>query len=156
VFNQHPAFESSRRVLGEMLAEARLGGSTSDVMTEALRRELVLKDVSQKANQLSKYEMRRDFPEVAKMYQVIDGDTRTVIVDRALVERLNRGERIRWQELVPGSVQIWARKVQEWAIRPVPGHEELFYWTGDYEPEFLGYMKGILPLIAGRDTGLFA
>jgi CRISPR-associated endonuclease/helicase Cas3 len=156
LFNEHPAFRFSRTVLAEMLREGGFGGSVSDAVTEALRRELVLRDVREKADALRKHEACQDFPAVAKSYQVIESDTRIVVVDAELAGMLERRERVRWRDLVRGSVQIWARKVEEWQIRPIPGHDELYYWTGPYDPEFLGYMKGVLPLVQGRDTGLFA
>ena len=93
---------------------------------------------------------------MAELYRVIDSDTRTVVVDPELVEKLTRGERVPWQELVRGKYQIWAKNVKELSIRRFDFHEELYYWTGAYDPDFLGYMAGVLPLIQGRDIGLFA
>jgi CRISPR-associated endonuclease/helicase Cas3 len=152
-FNQHPDFDASRRVLEEMLKEGKI---VSSVVTEALRRELVLRELGQKADRLRKAETSANFPEVTELYRVIDSDTRTVVVDPELVERLKKGERVIWQELMRGSVQIWARKVQDLRLRPFDRHEELYYWTTAYDPDFLGYLAGVLPLIHGRDTGLFA
>jgi hypothetical protein len=73
-----------------------------------------------------------------------------------LVERITAGERVPWRELVRGSVQIWRKKVVDLGIRPLDRDGDLFYWTGPYDGEFLGYMKGVLPLIRGRDTGIFS
>jgi hypothetical protein len=136
-----------------MLKEGKI---VSSVVTEALRRELVLRELGQKADRLRKAETSANFPEVTELYRVIDSDTRTVVVDPELVERLKKGERVIWQELMRGSVQIWARKVQDLRLRPFDRHEELYYWTTAYDPDFLGYLAGVLPLIHGRDTGLFA
>jgi hypothetical protein len=58
--------------------------------------------------------------------------------------------------LVRGSVQIWRKKVIDLGIRPLDRDGDLFYWTGPYDREFLGYMAGVLPLIQGKDTGLYA
>jgi hypothetical protein len=132
-----------------------LGGDVSTVVTEALRRELVLKDVRGKADKLRTSEAHEDFPDVADLYKVIDSDTRTVVVDPELVNRLKNYKKVSWQELVRGSVQIWAKKVQELEIRRFDHHDELYYWTAPYDPDFLGYMAGVVPLIEGRDTGLF-
>jgi len=152
MFNQNPAFKSSRKVLEEMLLE---GPIVSGVVTEALRRELVRREVGIEADALRKAERREDFPEVAKLYQVIDSDTRTVVVDADLVKRIDNGDRVPWRDLVRGTVQIRARNIERWAVRPVRDQEELYYWTGVYDPDFLGYMAGVLPLIQGRDTGLY-
>jgi CRISPR-associated endonuclease/helicase Cas3 len=156
MFNRHPAFDASRRVLEEMLQEVNINSDVSMTVTEALRRELVLFDIRAKADELRKSEVQEDFPRVAELYKVIDSDTRTVIVDLELVGRLENGERVLWRELVRGSVQIWAKNVQKLSIRRLDRFEELYYWTGAYDPDFLGYMVGVLPLIQGRDTGLYA
>jgi hypothetical protein len=88
MFNKHRAFEASGRVLEEMLAKGELGDDVSRVVTEALRRELVLQDVRGKADKLRESESHEDFPEVAGLYKVIDSDTRTVVVDPELINRL--------------------------------------------------------------------
>ncbi len=156
VFNRHPAFEASRLVLAEMLLEGAIVGNVSGTVTDALRRELVRKEVRQKADELRKAEAQEEYPRVTELYRVIDSDTRTVVVDPALVKRLEEWERVPWRELMLGSVQIWARNVERLSIRRFLHHEELYYWTGVYDPDFLGYMAGVLPLIQGRDTGLYA
>ncbi len=153
MFNRHPAFDASRKVLAEMLQE---GGITSAMVTEAMRRELVVKDIRGKADELLQSERSEEYPQVAELYRVIDSDTRTVVVDPELVKRLDDGERVSWRELVRGSVQIWAKNVQKLRIRRFDRSEDLYYWTGAYDPDFLGYMAGVLPLIEGQDTGLYA
>jgi CRISPR-associated endonuclease/helicase Cas3 len=155
MFNQHPAFVAPRQVLWEMLQEGRIGADASAAVTEALRREIVLRDVREKADALRKAEALEEFPQVAELYDVIDSDTRIVVVDPQLVTRLNERERVSWRELLRGSVQVWARKVQDLGIQCLNHHEEVYCWTGAYDPGFLGYMAGVLPLIHGRDTGLY-
>ena len=156
MFKRHPAFEAPRKVLAEMLAEGEFGADATTTVTEALRRELVRRDVRAKADELLKLESLEEFPKVAELYDVIGADTRTVVVDPALVERLNEGGRVPWRELLRGSVQLWAKRVEQLKIQRVNGHEELYYWTGAYDSEFLGYMAGVLPLIQGKETGLYA
>jgi CRISPR-associated endonuclease/helicase Cas3 len=156
MFNAHPAFKDSRIVLAEMLHEGAIGIDVSDTVTEALRRELVRCDVRTKAEDLSKMESLGEFPKVAELYEVINSDTRTVVVDSELRTRLERGERVPWRALLRGSVQIWARNVQKLSIMRFQQHEELYYWTADYDPHFLGYMAGVLPLIRGKEIGLYA
>jgi CRISPR-associated endonuclease/helicase Cas3 len=154
-FNQHPAFRYSREVLQRMLAAGEIKGDISLAVTEALRREMVLKDVRGKADELRSCEAQEEWPKVADVYRVIDSDTQTVVVDRDLVMRIEAGERVPWRDLVRGSVQMWRKKVQDLAVRPLDRDGELFCWTGPYDPEFLGYMAGVLPLLKGRDGGLF-
>ncbi len=156
MFNEHPAFRDSRDVLKKMLGKNELVGSASVAVTEALRRELILRDVRSKADELRRLEGVEDWADVGRLYRVIDSDTETVVVDPELVERVKARERVTWQELVRGSVQIWRKKVLDLGIRPLDRDGDLFYWTGPYDPDFLGYMAGVLPLIQGKHTGLFA
>jgi CRISPR-associated endonuclease/helicase Cas3 len=153
-FNQHRAFAYSREVLQKMLADGELKGDASAVVTEALRRELVLKDVRDKADKLREKEAQEEWPDVAQLYQVIDSDTRTVVVDLDVVKRIENGERVPWRELVRGSIQIWEHKIQELRLVQLGHYEELYKWTGPYDPDFLGYMAGVIPLIEGRETGI--
>jgi hypothetical protein len=156
MFNEHPAFRYSREVLKKMIGRSELGGSASVAVTEALRRELILKDVQSKADELRQLEGDEEWADVGRLYRVIDSDTETVVVDPELVERITAGARVTWQELVKGSVQIWRKKVLDLGIRQLDRDGDLFYWTGPYDPDFLGYMAGVLPLIQGKHTGLFA
>jgi CRISPR-associated endonuclease/helicase Cas3 len=155
MFNEHPAFRYSREVLKKMLGKNQLGGSASVAVTEALRQELILKDVRSNADELRRLEADEEWADIGHTYRVIDSDTETVVVDPELVERITAGERVPWRELVRGSVQIWRKKVLDLGIRPLDRDGDLFYWTGPYDGEFLGYMKGVLPLIRGRDTGIY-
>lgn len=156
MFNSNPAFDTSRRVLAEMLEKGEIGRDVSQAVTEALRRELVRKDVRDRADKLREREKLEEFPEVAELYQVIDSDTRVVVVDPDLVRRLEQHGRVTWRELMRGSVQIWAKKVEKLSLRSFAHHEELYYWTSGYDSDFLGYLAGVLPLIRGRDSGLHA
>jgi CRISPR-associated endonuclease/helicase Cas3 len=148
-FNRHPAFEASSRVLAEILEEGLLAGDASQAMTEAMRRELVLTDVRER--ELRRKEAGQEWREVAELYRVIDSDTRTVVVDGTLAERLRNHEQVAWRELVRGSVQIWEKKLENLPVQQIGRRGELYEWTGAYDAEFLGYMAGVLPLIEGRD-----
>jgi hypothetical protein len=43
-------------------------------------------------------------------------------------------------------VQIWAKKLDKLPVRPICGKKELLAWTGKYDPDFLGYMSGVLDI----------
>lgn len=54
---------------------------------------------------------------------------------------------------LPPSVQLWSQKVLDWAVPQIEGHEELYRWDRDYDPDLLGYMVSVLPMIyANRDS----
>ncbi len=145
LFNSHPAFVDSRRVLTEMFSEGKLEQlSPADAVTEALRREITLR--FQDHSELRRQEKRLNFEYVAKHYQVIGSATRTVVVDPELVRRLDARERIGSREIMLGSVQMWPHKIAILAVQKFDCFPELYKWTAPYDPGFLGYMKGMLPL----------
>ena len=154
VFNQHPSFKHSRRVMAEMVREGALKGDAAALVSDAMRRELIESDVREDVEELLAAEHSADWPEVSKLYRVIDSDTQTVVVDHELVKRIQEGERPKWRELVRGSVQMWRKRVKELAIRQLDEKGELFYWTGPYDPEFLGYMTGSRSTDRGQRYGL--
>jgi CRISPR-associated endonuclease/helicase Cas3 len=156
VFNHHPGFDASRRVLAEMMEEGLLAQlPPAEAVTEALRRE-VLRYYPKEAAELKKRERRRDFAYVAERYRVIDAQTCMVVVDRDLIEKLKGRERVSSRELLLGSVQMWARKIEDLRVSEFGWLPGLYEWTGPYDEDFLGYMAGVLPLIyAGQSSAHF-
>jgi hypothetical protein len=57
--------------------------------------------------------------------------------------------------LLRRSVRLRSRKVVELGLANVLGHPEIFKWTAPYDPDFLGYMVGVLPLVYAGKTGMF-
>ena len=157
LFNHHPAFEGSRMVLKEMFEAGFLEQRTpADAVTEALRLE-IMKRFPQETQQLMKKERLLDFPGVKEIYRVIAGDTWTVVVEENLKQKLEKQERVSSQELLLGSVQMWANKIDQLAVQEFDGYPGLFKWTAQYDPAFLGYMEGVLPLVfAGKGGGFYA
>lgn len=152
---QHPGFRHSRLVLEELYEEGLLEGwsdrwSPSDLATEALRRESILRDTTNMANTLVETEAACDFRELASKYRVIATDTLSVIVNDSLVQRLNQHQRIASRDLLLNSVQIWGYRLQELAVAPVQSHPELMRWTLGYDEHMLGYMSGVLDSRGGE------
>lgn len=154
LFNHHPAFEQSRKVLKTMLQSGTFDrGSPAGWVTEALRREILLR-FSSSGDELKKLENRLDFPGVAKLYTVIDTRTCLVVVHHELIEKLERHERVASRDLLLGSVQMWASAIDRWAVQKFNRFDELYKWTAAYDPQFLGYMEGALPMVlAGKGGG---
>lgn len=96
-------------------------------------------------DQLSKAEKEKDYSGVAKYGRVILADTRIVVVDSNLADRLKAGERLSFHEVLSGSVQIWAGKIETLGLKAIPGRQELYVWAHEYD-NFLGYMAGILQM----------
>ncbi|PXF56642.1 MAG: hypothetical protein C4B58_12735 [Deltaproteobacteria bacterium] len=74
-----------------------------------------------------------------------------MIIDESLAEAVRKGEKVSRHELMRYSVQIWADKIKKLALQPAiqGGRSEdskIYVWQYDYDPDFLGYMKGVLKL----------
>jgi CRISPR-associated endonuclease/helicase Cas3 len=114
--------------------------SPADLVTAAIAEE---SKNSLADDRLSKAERENDYPTVARHGRVIAADTRVVVVDRTLVDRLLADERVSFQEILLGSVQIWAQRIEALGLRPVPGRDELYEW-----PQRLNRSFEPLPTVA--------
>ena len=154
LFNVHPAFEDSRGVLAEMFGDGSLARlSPAEAVTEALRREVMKRP--KERGELPKQERRLNFEYVAENYKVLDAKTFTVVVDAELIRRLDARERIKSREIMLGSVQMWRYKIAALAVSEFDHFPGLFKWTAPYDPKFLGYMEGVLPLLDSGQAGGF-
>lgn len=133
----HPGFKDSSKVLETMFAEKRV---TPDDCKEALRREICLSGMKDKIRDC---EAALDFPEVRSLFRVINADTRTVVVDDALKQRLKNWEKVHWRDIQKHSVQIWGYRIESLKIPEFPQHPDLYEWNLAYD-DFLGYMAGVL------------
>jgi CRISPR-associated endonuclease/helicase Cas3 len=154
LFNEHPAFRASRHVLKEMSQEGWLDGKpAAEAVTEALRRELVLRDIQSKSEELKRKEERKEYAEVALLYRVIESDTKVVVIKPEIVAALEAYEVVSSRDILRNSVQLWTARIHFLRLQPISGHPELYKWTGHYDT-FLGYMAGVLPLIRAKHTGI--
>lgn len=160
-FSLHPQAKLSRRILEQVFAECagknRQPGP--DDCTDALQRE-ILQDHGEKASRMEEIfqaEKDADYPQVAKLCRIIDAATQTVVVEPGLIQRLQNPGRSQWpgwRELMLGSVQLWANRLDAGKLPVKPlGHDgELWAWIGEYTP-FLGYMAGVIPLLRAGKAG---
>jgi hypothetical protein len=49
-----------------------------------------------------------------------------------------------FKTLLEGSVQIWAHKIGILGLELLPGRKDIYAWNDTYDPDFLGYMSGVL------------
>ena len=96
-------------------------------------------------DQLTKAEKEKDYPKAAQHGRVIQADTRVVVVDSNLVARIRSGERLSFQEILMGSVQLWAERIEALGLAAFPERRELYEWPHEYDG-FLGYMAGVLKM----------
>lgn len=133
----HPSFKESSKVLEKMFAENRI---TPDDCKEALRREVCLSGLK---DQIRDAEDAKDFPKVHELFRVIDTKTYTAIVDDVVKQRLKNWEKVSWQEIQNGSVQIWGTRIQSLCIPQFDRYPDMYEWNLAYN-DFIGYMAGIL------------
>lgn len=126
--------------------------------SEALNREMLQDcgDKSSRVEAVQKAELSGDYPKVATLCRVIECATCTAIVEKELVRRLQNPDRSQWpdwKDVQLGSVQLWSGKETSLRLPEVQGLPGVFRWNLDYDG-FLGYMKGLLPLIKCGMGGL--
>lgn len=100
---------------------------------------------------LTTAESAQDYPGVAELGRVINADTRTVVVDQALRDRLTRRLPVTHRDLLAGSVQLWAKDIRLLALPCLLPHRDLYEWPYSYDPDFLGYMAALMELKRVRD-----
>ncbi|MBI3921453.1 MAG: CRISPR-associated protein [Armatimonadetes bacterium] len=159
LLTQHPGFTVARRVLDGLFERGGFANlSPSDLAKEAMRREIT-EGARDRADKICRAERGMEYPHVAELCRVIESDTRLVVIDPDVVDVLGRHEPVVPLRLLRNSVQIWASKLDALPIKPLlrdgRKSQELYAWTGDYDPDFLGYMAGVLPLLEGLRQGCF-
>jgi len=155
LFNRHPAFTLSRQILEKLFNEKRFeNDSPADLITEALRREL-MSDTQEKHKRLLQMEAEMNYPEVANLYRVIAADTRFVLINKKLIDKIENHDKVEPKEILHNSVQLWAKKIDKLNLTPLMGYLNscLYIWCYDYDPNFLGYMRGVLPLLYADAKG---
>lgn len=149
-FRNNPAVSISRRALDHFSVNELNEMHPAQLATCAMRREWT-SGAEDKAKQLIDYEKGMEYPSVSNGCRVIDTDTRTVIIDTSLAEAVQKGDKVSKIELMNNSVQIWASKINKLALRSVTygrrsSDSEIYVWPYDYDPDFIGYMQGVLKL----------
>ncbi|HEY1685424.1 MAG TPA: DEAD/DEAH box helicase [Tepidisphaeraceae bacterium] len=140
VLRQHPAFKESADVLAGLFVEQSV---RPDFCTEAMRREIRRATLAERTGLIERAEKAANFPEVANLFEVIESDTETVVVDLYLAKKLEGSERVTSQDIQLGSVQIWKKTLPLGAAIPVDRFPGVLIWKLGYDA-FIGYMRGIL------------
>lgn len=159
----HPHFKTSRRVLETLFRQGKLSRgrkSDSDLCTEALQREINLGtgDTEVTAQSILQREKDADYPKVAHLCRLITADTQTVLVDQDLVARFEARDKTQFpeaKEVMLNSVQVWKTRLPDLDPKPIGFGDGLFALRPEQYDEFLGYMKGLLPLLKAQKAGGF-
>ncbi|WP_395089988.1 CRISPR-associated endonuclease Cas3'' [Armatimonas sp.] len=155
LITKNPAFDNSSQVLTHLFSDDspnRL--PPSELVLEAMRQELNAGDLK-KAEKVVQAEEAMNYPAVSKEYRVIDAPTLTVVIDKKIIAELlsDPWAKISSRDLQRLSVQLWPYKIEkgDLPIKLLKGdkndYDALYYWDGKYDPDFLGYMAGALPLL---------
>lgn len=145
----HPAATHPARVLGRLLNGGAFDADDHDpaaIVSRAMAEEIRERG-GLGADLLKATESQRDYPCVANLGRVIDADTRVVVVDRGLARRIKRREYVAFRDLLAGSVQLWAHKIDALRLDPLWGKADVYQWPYEYDPTFLGVMEGMLRLV---------
>lgn len=159
----HPHFKTSRHVLEMFFRQGKLSRgrkSDSDLCTEALQREINLGtgDTEVTAKSILQREKDADYPEVARLCRLITADTQTVLVDQDLVARFEARDKTQFpgaKEVMLNSVQVWKTRLPDLDPKPIGFGDGLFALRPEQYDGFLGYMKGLLPLLKAQKAGGF-
>jgi len=149
-FRHNPVMTISRQALDRFTLDELNHMLPAELATTAMRREWT-SGAEEKAIDLIKQENSMEYPNVSKGCRVIDADTRTVIIDKPLAEDVRKGEKVSRMEIMRYSVQIWASKIEKLGLEPITHNRqsrdsEIYFWGYDYDPDFLGYMDGVLKM----------
>jgi CRISPR-associated endonuclease/helicase Cas3 len=156
---QHPAATVSADVLRCFMEDDKLNStSPANAVTQAMREEITIRG-GVGSDLLSKAEREKNYPEVGKLGRVIDSDTRFVVVDPALKADLKSYKPVNFKTLLQGSVQIWANKIGKLGLSPLKHNNRssefvIYDWPYEYDPDFLGYMEGLLKVDSFIASGI--
>lgn len=141
---QHPGASVSADELRDLMNKDMLNQvKPADLVTLAMREELKING-GLPYDCLLKAESERDYPKVREHGRVIDADTRFVVIDPHLIRLLTKRMPVDFRTLLQGSVQMWAYKINKLGLELLPGRGEIYAWKDSYDPDFLGYMSGVL------------
>ena len=161
LLTQNPSLELPRKVIQRMFESGYMDTlPPGELAKRAMQQELTEKG-KEDAEALKKAEAQMDYPTVGKLCRVIKTDTRMVVISKSLAERICGGERVSSRELLRFSVQMWTQKIAKGGLpiellRGSPDEADaLYFWTAEYDPDFLGYMAGALPMLETIQEGVF-
>lgn len=148
----NPAWLVSARILSDFFEKG--GAISPSSCTEALKRELREGGISSELEKLKKAEDTHAFKTVEEKFRVIQDGSVPAVVDKKLIERIERFEEVSWRDIQNGSVNVRKRLIEEIGVEESRRYPGVFLWKYDYTP-FLGYMAGVLRL-NGIDKDSFA
>lgn len=142
LLKHHPMLEDSRWVLHKLFEHADVAPISAELCTHAL--EMELKRSGKAIADLQNSEEYLRFPEVEQKFKVINTDTRLVVIDAILADKIANHEPVSWKEIQRKSVQLWGYKIDDLGLAGIQGSNEIYRWGDWGYDQFIGCMKGIL------------
>jgi len=94
--------------------------------------------------QMLRDERNYNFEIINQNFQVIEADTKTVLISNSIREEIENYGKVIWQEIQKNSVQLWGTKIAKLALQEIRD-TGIYYINEDlYDAELLGIMKFIL------------
>jgi CRISPR/Cas system-associated endonuclease/helicase Cas3 len=140
LLKKHPMLKDASEILKKYFE--RDIEITPELSTISVEDEITISGKSNDSfKELINAEENSSFPLVEEKFKVIANDTRLVVVDKDLVEKIKNYEKLNWHELQKKSVQIWGYKLNELKILEI--RDGIYEWNLEYN-DFIGYMAGLI------------
>ena len=157
----NPSLAVSQRVLAKLVKENRFDSDTpSNLALEAMKREITQGQLD-RTNKLVMKEKEMEYPTVSELCRVITDQSSLVLVNHDLADTVRRGEKVHHLRILRESVRVRTSKIErnQLPFSIIRGGEgdpnSLYLWNAPYDPDFLGFMAGVLPILAGLKLGAF-
>jgi len=111
-----------------------------DYCSEIVRLEMELRP-SDIGNKFQQMEYTKKYKTISETFSVIDVNTAVVIVDENIINKMKRGDKVSYSDIVRNSVQLWYNKIEKIQdlvnldILKDLNNREYYYWTREYDKE---------------------
>lgn len=138
MLKHNPALKQAGKILKQYFEDNLT--ISQQLVTQSISDEIRLYGMNGKYKDLVENEKNQNFKYVEQNFKVIDTNTRLVIVDSFIADKIKYGT-ANWNELQRNSVQIAKYKLDEMRIPRI--NNDIYYWNFKYD-NFIGYMAGII------------
>jgi CRISPR-associated endonuclease/helicase Cas3 len=157
----NPSLAVSQRVLADLVKKNKFDtDAPSELALEAMKREITQGQLD-RTSKLVEKEKEMEYPTVSDLCRVITDQSTLVLVNSDLAKAVRKGEKVPRLRVLRESVRVWTSKIErkQLPLSLVLGNEgdpnALYSWDAAYDPDFLGYMAGVLPILEGLSLGAF-
>lgn len=145
-FPDNPSLKPSQEALEALFANGDISHEKpcdlSAICLAALKEEFRAGTQATAAD-LIRVEHEANYPEVAKQCRVIQSNTRTIVVDSQIAERIRMRKPVPRLNVIRNSVQMYHTKIEKLGIPQIRPDLDIYRLpdSWDYDPDFLGYMS---------------